>query len=682
MRNGFRLCAVMTLSLVAAVAVTAGPSQTGGEAGTAPASAGAVPTYSKDIAPILQQNCQNCHRPGEAAPFSLLTYQDARRRASKIRDAVADRIMPPWFADPHYGTFSNALGLSASQRDAILKWADGGTPEGNPRDLPKPLVWVEGWGIGQPDLVVEIPTPFEVPATGVVEYQHVIVPTNFTEDRWVQAAEIRPTERDVVHHLIAFIREPKSKWFRGQPAGVFFTAPKVSTDAETEAGALPSDWLVGYAPGQPAEILEPGQGKLIKAGSDIVFQMHYTPHGHARTDRTRLGIVFSKTPPTQRVLTLSAVNDTFVIPPGHPNHRVDASFEVGADVTLLSLHPHMHGRGKDFEYRAVFPSGRTDVLLKVPRFDWHWQQWYNLATPIPLPKGTRIDCTAHFDNSPNNPEAADPTKEVKWGDQSWEEMMIGFINIAFPANQPVDRLFAKKPKAEIAGGGTRRIIALAEPGQTIHQPFADAALRWLQETAPKEGFTVDYIRTTDPIDEAYLAAHDLFVQVNYPPYRWTPVAEAAFRKAMETGTIGWVGFHHASLLGKFDGFEMSPFFHQFMGKIVFKSYIPDFATGTVRVEDAAHPVLQGLPAAFPIENDEWYTYDRSPRPDVHVLANVDESSYLPARTVKMGDHPVIWTNPTFKGRNVYFQFGHKAELFESDAFKRLFLNAIRWAAAR
>jgi type 1 glutamine amidotransferase len=354
---------------------------------------------------------------------------------------------------------------------------------------------------------------------------------------------------------------------------------------------------------------------------------------------------------------------------------------VATDVKLASLHPHMHGRGKDFEYRAVFPSGKTEVLLKVPRFDWHWQNWYNLEQPLALPKGTRIDCTAHFDNSPNNPEAADPTKEVAWGDQSWDEMMVGFFNLVFDAGLPVDKLFVKKPKAEI-GGRTHRIIALAEPGQTIHQPFTDAALRWLQQTAPKEGFTVDYIRTTDPIDDAYLAAHDLFVQVNYPPYRWTPVAEAAFKKAMEQGTIGWVGFHHASLLGKFDGFEMSPFFHQFMGNIVFKSYIPDFATGTVRVEDSAHPVFKGLPAAFTIENDEWYTYDRSPRPDVHVLANVDENSYEPARAVKMGDHPVIWTNPHYKGRNVYFQFGHKPDLFQNSSFKTLFLNAIRWASER
>jgi len=213
---------------------------------------------------------------------------------------------------------------------------------------------------------------------------------------------------------------------------------------------LPSDFLVGYAPGQPAEILRPGQAKLIKAGSDIVFQVHYTPHGHAVHDRSRLGIVFAKSPPKERVLTLSAVNGTFKIPPGHPNYQVDASFEIGADVKLSGLHPHMHGRGKDFEYRAVFPSGQTEILLRVPHYDWHWQNWYNLDEPVALPKGTTIACTAHFDNSPNNPENADPTREVAWGEQSWDEMMVGFFNLVFDARLPVEKLFVKKPKAEIA----------------------------------------------------------------------------------------------------------------------------------------------------------------------------------------------------------------------------------------
>ena len=227
-----------------------------------------------------------------------------------------------------------------------------------------------------------------------------------------------------------------------------------------------------------------------------------------------------------------------------------------------------------------------------------------------------------------------------------------------------------------------RVLVLAEPGQTIHQPFVNAALAWLEKQTRGEGFVVDYIRTTDPINDDYLASHRVFIQLNYPPYRWTPVAEAAFRKAMEQGTIGWVGFHHASLLGKFDGFEMSPFFHDFMGRIVFKGYIRDFATGTVRVEDESHPVLRGLPGRFPIENDEWYTYDRSPRPDVHVLANVDENSYQPPRDVKMGDHPVIWSNPRVKARNVYFQFGHKPDLLQNRYFTQLFLNAIRWTSGK
>jgi len=464
-------------AVMAAATITASSAKVAGAPERAARSeqrgADSVPTYSKDVAPIVQKNCQVCHRPGEAGPFSLLTYEEARPRAAAIKSAIVAGRMPPWHADPRYGRFSNSMSLSASEVDTIVKWVDGGAPQGDPRDLPKPEEWVEGWNIGKPDMIFDLPLPFDVPARGVVDYQHIVVPTHFSEDRWIQAAEVRPTERMVVHHIIAFVREPKSKWYRGQPAGVFFTAPKVNTDDETEAGALPSDFLVGYAPGQPAEILPPGQAKLIKAGSDIVFQLHYTPHGHALTDRSRLGIVFARQPPKERVLTLSAVNSTFKIPPGDPNYRVDASFEVGTDVKLASLHPHMHGRGKDFEYRAVFPSGKTDVLLKVPRFNWHWQNWYNLDQPIALPKGTRIDCTAHFDNSPGNPDNADPTKEVTWGDQSWDEMMIGFFNLVFDADLPVDKLFAKKPKAEI-GGRTRRLIALAEPGQPIHQPFADA----------------------------------------------------------------------------------------------------------------------------------------------------------------------------------------------------------------
>jgi hypothetical protein len=412
--------------------------------------AGVKPTFTKDVAPILERHCQVCHRPGEAGPFSMLTYEQTRPWAAAIRQAVKLKRMPPWFADPRYGKFSNANTLSQAEVDTITAWVEGGSPRGDPKDMPSPVQFLQGWQIGEPDLVLELPTAFEVPLSGVVDYQHVIVPTGFTRDTWVQAAEVRPTDRSVVHHIIAFVREPKSNWFKDQKKGEFFTAPQIKTKDEPDTSALPSDFLVGYAPGQPAEILTPGHAKLIKAGSDIVFQVHYTPNGKPVRDRTRLGIVLAKEPPRERVLTLSATNGTFKIPPGDPDYRVDASFEVGTQVMLSGLHPHMHGRGKDFEYRVVYPSGERRILLSVPHYNWHWQNWYNLEQPIILPKGTKIECTAHFDNSANNPDNANPRKSVAWGEQSWDEMMVGFFNLTFDINTPVRELFADKSKADIA----------------------------------------------------------------------------------------------------------------------------------------------------------------------------------------------------------------------------------------
>ncbi len=405
-----------------------------------------APTFTKDVAPILQAHCQTCHRPGEAGPFSMLTYEETRPWAAAMKEAVQRNKMPPWFADPHYGKFSNANVLKQTDIDTLVAWANAGAPKGDPKDMPPPVNWIDGWQIGNPDLVIQLPMPFDIPSSGVVDYQHIIVPTGFTEDRWIQAAEVRPTDRAVVHHIIAFVREPKSNWFREEKPGQFFIAPQVKTEAQPDTSALPSDFLVGYAPGQPAEILQPGQAKLIKAGSDIVFQVHYTPNGKARRDQTKLGIVFAKEPPTQRVLTLSATNGTFKILPGDPDYPADASFELGTQVELTGLHPHMHGRGKDFLYKLVYPTGETQTVLSVPNYNWHWQNWYTLEKPILLPKGTKIECTAHFDNSPNNPDNADPKKEVRWGEQSWDEMMVGFFNLAFDAKLPVEKLFGDKKK--------------------------------------------------------------------------------------------------------------------------------------------------------------------------------------------------------------------------------------------
>ncbi|MBV9761693.1 MAG: cytochrome c [Acidobacteriaceae bacterium] len=408
------------------------------------------PSFAKDVLPILQRECQGCHRPGEAGPFSMLTYESTRPWAAAMKEAVKTRKMPPWFADARYGKFTNGRVLSDAEIKTISDWADAKAPEGDPKDSPPPVEWTEGWQIGPPDKIYQLPIPFDVPASGVVDYQHIIVQSGFTRDMWVQAAEVRPTDRAVVHHIIAFIREPKSNWFRGEPAGQFFIAPQAKTKEQPDTSALPSDFLVGYAPGQPAEILAPGQAKLIKAGSDIVFQVHYTPNGHARRDQTRLGIVFAKEAPKQRVLTLSATNGTFLIPPGDPNYRVDASFEVMTQVSLSGLHPHMHGRGKDFLYKLTYPSGQTETILSVPHYNWHWQNWYTLEKPIVLPKGAKIECTAHFDNSPNNPDNADPKRAVPWGEQSWDEMMVGFFNLVFPADMPVEKILPPKNIAGIA----------------------------------------------------------------------------------------------------------------------------------------------------------------------------------------------------------------------------------------
>jgi hypothetical protein len=397
-------------------------------------------TFTKDVAPVLQKNCQGCHRPGEAAPFSLMSYEQARPWAKAMKEAVRLKKMPPWFADPRYGNFSNDRSLSQKEIETIAAWAEAGAPQGDAKDMPAPVSFVEGWSIPKPDVVFEFPQAYQIPATGTIEYQKVIVPTGFTEDKWVQFAEARPDDRARVHHMIAFVREPGSKWLRDAKPGVFFVAPKPKED-DADTSALPSDFLVGYAPGQPPEILAPGQAKLIKAGSDLVLEIHYTTNGRASEDRSKFGLVFAKQPPKERVLTLSATNGKFKIPPGDPNYKVDAEFELGTTVKLLGLHPHMHGRGKDFEYRIVYPTGETETLLQVPRYDWHWQLWYTLAKPLVLPKGTKIECTAHFDNSPNNPDNADPTKEVSWGDQSWDEMMVGFFNLVFDANLPVKEIF-------------------------------------------------------------------------------------------------------------------------------------------------------------------------------------------------------------------------------------------------
>jgi hypothetical protein len=403
-----------------------------------------TPTFTKNVAPILQKSCQGCHRPGEAAPFSLLTYEQTRPWAKAIKAAVLTRKMPPWFADPHYGKFKNDSSLQQTEIDTIAAWVDAGSPKGNPKDMPPAREFADGWAIPNPDAVIELPTPYQIPAAGTIDYQYVLIPAPFKTDKWVQFAEARPGDRAHVHHVIAFIREPGSEWLKDAKPGIPFVPVKVKEEDKKDTDAVPGDMLASFAPGQPPERFERGQAKLIKAGSDIFIQVHYTTNGTPSTDRTRIGLVFAKEPPEKRVLTLSATNTKFKIPAGDPSYRVDSEFELGTTAVLYGLHPHMHGRGKDFEYRIKFPNGETQKLLSVPNYKFSWQLWYDLSTPMVLPKGTKIECTAHFDNSPNNPDNADPTKDIVWGDQSWDEMMIGFFNIVFDAKVPAKELEAPK----------------------------------------------------------------------------------------------------------------------------------------------------------------------------------------------------------------------------------------------
>jgi len=370
----------------------------------------AAPAFYRDVLPILQNRCQECHRPGEIAPMPFLTYAQVRPWAKAIRSAVLARKMPPWFADPCCGKFSNDRSLTPAERDTLSQWAESGAPAGDPHGAPEPRHWTDGWNLpSAPDRVFAMPRPFAVPAKGAVEYQYFIIPTGFTRDRWISAAEVRPGNRSVVHHAVVYIREPGSTWTRGP----------------TKA-----DILTIYSPGSLPDLSPPGMAKLVKAGSDFVIETHYTPNGKPATDRTEIAVNFAKEPPQKRVLTLQMDNDTFVIPPGERDYRVTVWGTLPNDALLLGFFPHMHLRGKSFEYTRIRADGQPETLLRVAPYDFYWQLSYRLEMPLPLKKGTRLEWIGTFDNSANNPRNPDPTAEVRYGHQSWEEMMIGFFDVA------------------------------------------------------------------------------------------------------------------------------------------------------------------------------------------------------------------------------------------------------------
>jgi peroxiredoxin len=366
-------------------------------------------TYAKHIAPIMQKYCQECHRPGQVGPFSLMTYKQARSWAETIREVVLDNRMPPWHADPRHGSFANDRSLTKQDRELLLAWIDNDCPKGDDRDMPPPRQWPQGWQIGTPDLVLTMKEPFKVPAEapkGGIPYQRFTLEASFPEDVWVQAVEARPGNRAVVHHMLVFIGDP--------PA----TTAEVVGDRKV---------LVGYVPGSRPAVYPEGLGLRIPAGSKLVLEMHYTANGTEQLDRSQVAVVFAKAPPKHEVRTRFVNNRDFVIPPRAANHRATASTTFAKDSVLLALSPHMHVRGKSFTFRVVYPDGRTEVLLSVPRYDFNWQHIYALKAPLRLPAGTRIECEARYDNSASNPNNPDPSSAVRWGDQSWEEMLVGLL---------------------------------------------------------------------------------------------------------------------------------------------------------------------------------------------------------------------------------------------------------------
>jgi hypothetical protein len=402
-----------------------------------------VPAFYKDVLPILQDHCQSCHRAGEAAPMPLVTYDETRPWARRMAAAVETKMMPPWFADPRYGRFVNDPSLTEQQIAIISKWADGGAPAGDAHDAPAPRKWAEGWTTPQPDSVVKMPKPVRIPAQGEVEYTYEIVPTHFAEDRWIQLSELRPSSPAHVHHAVVYVRPPDSKWLRHAPVSEPFTASILSDPEERrEAHETTSDLLLVYAPGSSPDEWPEGMAKFVPAGSDLVFQMHYTTNGTADEDQTSIGLVFAKNPPKQRVITLQLNQHAILIPPGAENFRVEVQGTLPNDATLLSLFPHMHLRGKRFEYDVVHDDGNVETLLRV-NYHFHWQLSYKLAEPRLLKAGTRLRAIAWYDNSRNNPHNPDPEKTVRWGDQTSDEMMVGFFDVAVPAGMDKWKYFVR-----------------------------------------------------------------------------------------------------------------------------------------------------------------------------------------------------------------------------------------------
>lgn len=372
-------------------------------------------TYTNQIARLVDVHCVSCHRPEQIAPFTLTSYDDVSAWSDTICEVLDNGRMPPWYANPKYGHFANDAHLSDEQKQLFHQWVDNGMPEGDAADLPEPTKYITGWQIPEPDLVIRMPRAFTVPAKGVVPYQYFWLEKTFDEDTWVRAAEVRPGNPAVVHHAFLFFVSPGQKEIRAED-------PLINSIAGFAPGAPPSLWTDGYA-------------RLVPAGSRLVFQMHYTPTGTEQVDRTEVGLVLADPKKELKEVKLTiAVNTDFRIPPGAPDYEVPAGHDFKHDTMLHAMIPHMHYRGKSFRFTAQYPDGSKEVLLDVPHYDFNWQIAYMLQKPKLLPKGTVVMCSGHFDNSEDNLNNPDPTKEIHWGDQTWDEMMLGSMVVSVPEN--------------------------------------------------------------------------------------------------------------------------------------------------------------------------------------------------------------------------------------------------------
>ena len=423
----------------------------------------ATPTFQKDVLPILQNHCQGCHRPGEIAPMPLLTYTDARPWATAMKAAVVTEKMPPWFADPKYGHFANDRRLTAKDIATLSSWADNGAPEGDKKDAPPPKTFPTGWNI-KPDMIIEMPTDFQVKATGTINYQNILVKANFPEDTWVVAAEMRPGNAKVVHHMRAIVRPPGSTWLKNAIPGQAY-----EEGSEAMGGARDGTDLLGkYNPGLGAQSFDiDGSAKFVPKGSDIVFNIHYTSVGTPQTDRSKVGLVFAKTPPKKRFWMSPGNPAAFnlVIPAGDSNAEVVSEVTVGVDDAKLAyIQPHMHLRGKDYEVRVTYPSGETETVFKG-KWNFDWQVGYQLAKPMLLPKGTRILTIAHYDNSANNKYNPDPTKDILWGDQNWDEMQSGFFGMVVDVKADPAKIFAASGPSLLPRGKSGPTLASIPSGK-------------------------------------------------------------------------------------------------------------------------------------------------------------------------------------------------------------------------